>query len=157
MAFDKNLDKYKDFGAANKSSLGELFYQFLRFYAFELDFEEKVMSVRLGSLMPKSDKGWHLLQDNRLCVEEPFKISRNLANTADDTSMRGIHLELRRAFALVADGHLEKSCEQYTYPPDEPKSSEHFVPPIARPVIPQPPHPPRGGSSVGGVDGRQLI
>ena len=111
------------------------------------------MSLRLGDLMSKTEKGWHLLQDNRLCVEEPFNTSRNLANTADDTSMRGIHLELRRAFAMVADGNLNKCCEQYVYPPDEPKSSEHFVPPTARPVIPQAPHPPRG-SKLGGRGGR---
>ena len=153
MAFDKEMEKYKDFGVANRSTLGELLYEFFRFYAFDMDFEEKVVSVRLGSLMSKVEKGWHLLQDNRLCVEEPFNTFRNLANTADDTSMRGIHLELRRASALVADGLLDKCCEQYVYPPDEPKSSENFVPPTARPVIPQPPFPARGGK-LGGRGGR---
>ncbi len=112
-----------------------------------------MVSVRLGSLLSKIDKGWHLLQDNRLCVEEPFNTSRNLANTADDTSMRGIHLELRRAFAMIADGHLDKCCEPYIYPPDEPKSSEHFVPPTTRPVITQSPYPARGGK-LGGRGGR---
>ncbi len=146
VSFDRSLDAYKDFGKRNQSSLGQLLFQFFRYYGHELDFEQSVISVRLGRCLSKVEKGWHLLQDNRLCVEEPFNLSRNLANTADDTSMRGIHLELRRAFDLIGDGKLLKCCEQFVHPPDEIKPSENFVLPLARPVIPQlPMQPPRGG------------
>ncbi|KIW47097.1 uncharacterized protein PV06_02699 [Exophiala oligosperma] len=139
VSFDRNTETYKDFGARNKSSLGELLFHFFRYYGHELDFEQNVVSVRLGRLLSKVEKQWHLLQDNRLCVEEPFNLSRNLANTADDTSMRGIHLELRRAFDMIGRGDLEGCCEQFEYPAEEIRPSEHFVPPAARPVIPQPP------------------
>ncbi|KIW10266.1 hypothetical protein PV08_11228 [Exophiala spinifera] len=139
VSFDRNTETYKDFGARNKSSLGELLFHFFRYYGHELDFEQNVVSVRLGRLLSKVEKQWHLLQDNRLCVEEPFNVSRNLANTADDTSMRGIHLELRRAFDMIGRGNLEECCEQFEYPAEEIRPSEHFVPPAARPVIPQPP------------------
>lgn len=148
VSFDHHIEAYKDCGRRNTSSLAELLFHFFRYYGHELDFEQHVVSVRLGRTLPKTEKAWHLLQDNRLCVEEPFNISRNLANTADDTSMRGIHLELRRAFGLLAEGKLDQCCEQFEYPPDEPKTSEHFVPPSARPVIPQPPtQPSRGGKN----------
>lgn len=53
--------------------------------------------------------------------------------------MRGIHLELRRAFELIGEAKLEECCQQFEYPTEEIKPSEHFVPPSARPVIPQPP------------------
>lgn len=139
VSFDRNVESYQDFGARNKSSLGELLFHFFRYYGHEFDFEQNVVSVRIGGVLPKTEKAWHLLQDNRLCVEEPFNISRNLANTADDTSMRGIHLELRRAYELIGEGKLETCCEQFVYPAEETKLSEHFVPPSARPVIPQPP------------------
>nr|KAK5440159.1 hypothetical protein LTR18_008096 [Exophiala xenobiotica] len=139
VAFDRNIGIYKEFGSRNKSSLGELLFHFFRYYGHELDFGSNVVSVRLGRLLSKTEKQWHLLQDNRLCVEEPFNVSRNLANTADDTSMRGIHLELRRAFELIGSGKLEECCEEFEYPAEEIKPSEHFVPPSARPVIPQPP------------------
>ncbi|KAL2401320.1 Poly(A) RNA polymerase cid13 [Exophiala dermatitidis] len=139
VSFDRDVDAYRDFGARNKSSLGELLFHFFRYYGHELDFEQSVVSVRLGRVTTKVEKSWHLLQDNRLCVEEPFNISRNLANTADDTSMRGIHMELRRAYDLIGEGKLEECCEQFVYPAEEIKPSEHFVPPSARPVIPQPP------------------
>lgn len=146
MSFDRNMDAYKDFGSRNKSSLGELLFHFFRYYGHELDFERNVVSVRLGRCLSKVEKAWHLQQDNRLCVEEPFNVSRNLANTADDTSMRGIHLELRRAFDLIGDGKLLKCCEQFVHPPDDIKPSEHFVPPSTRPVIAQlPTQAARGG------------
>ncbi|RMZ88629.1 hypothetical protein DV736_g4141, partial [Chaetothyriales sp. CBS 134916] len=148
VSFDKNADAYRDFGAANHASLGQLLFQFFRYYAFEFDFEQGVVSVRRASVLSKTEKSWHRLQDNRLCVEEPFNISRNLANTADDTSMRGIHLELRRAFSLLADGQLDQCCEQYEYAVEEPKPSADFIPPTSRPVIAQAPSaPPRTGKT----------
>lgn len=141
VAFDRDLAKYEGFGKANTSSLGDLLFQFFRYYGHELDFEANALSVRRGGLLPKSEKNWQLLQDNRLCVEEPFNITRNLANTADDTSMRGIHLELRRAFNLVAAGKFDECCEQYVAPvPDPvPKRLEAFIPPTTKAIIPQPP------------------
>lgn len=154
VSFDRDTEKYKDFGAQNKSSLGELLFHFFRYYSHELDFEQNVVSVRLGKVLPKVEKSWHLLQDNRLCVEEPFNVSRNLANTADDTSMRGIHLELRRAFELLGQGKLEDCCEQFVHAPDEIKPSDIFVPPSSRPVIPQPPTQPSRGGRSGGRGGR---
>ncbi|RMZ78561.1 hypothetical protein DV738_g3819, partial [Chaetothyriales sp. CBS 135597] len=153
VSFDKNIEAYREFGSANHASLGQLLFQFFRYYAFEFDYEHSVVSVRKASVLSKEEKSWHRLQDNRLCIEEPFNISRNLANTADDTSMRGIHLELRRAFSLLADGQLDQCCEQYEYPVEEPKPSADFVPPTSRPVIAQaPPAPSRTGktSSRGG-------
>jgi DNA polymerase sigma len=141
VAFDKDVSLYSGYGSRNKDSLGQLLFQFFRYYGHELDFEKKVISVRLGKVISKVEKGWSFLQDNRLCVEEPFNISRNLGNTADDTSMRGIHLELRRAFEMVAEGNLEKCCEQYEYPVDEGKMSEIFVLPEPRPIVAQMPPP----------------
>jgi hypothetical protein len=141
VTFDKDVNLYSGYGARNKDSLGQLLFQFFRYYGQELDFEKKVISVRLGRVISKVEKGWSFLQDNRLCVEEPFNISRNLGNTADDTSMRGIHLELRRAFKMVAEANLEKCCEQYEYPLDESKPSEIFVLPEPRPIVAQMPPP----------------
>ena len=70
-------------------------------------------------MISKEGKKWHLMQNNRLCVEEPFNTDRNLGNTADDTSFRGIHLELRRAFDLVKEAKLADCLEQYEFPAAE--------------------------------------
>ena len=126
--FNDNVEKLRDFGASNKESIGELLFNFFRRYAHDLDYEKDVVSVREGRLISKEAKTWHLMQNNRLCVEEPFNTERNLGNTADDISFRGIHLELRRAFDLIADARLEECLEQYEFPPIEEKFWEKPTP-----------------------------
>jgi len=120
--FADDVDKLRGFGRENKESIGELLFHFYRFYAHEFDYDKFVLAVRLGKMMPKKEKNWHLThQNNMLCVEEPFNTARNLGNTADDTSFRGLHLELRRAFDLVAEAKLQECCEQYVFPKEEEK------------------------------------
>ena len=141
VTFDKDLSKYEGFGRSNSATLGDLLFEFFHYYGHELDFETSVMSVRLGKVIPKSEKSWNRLQDNRLCVEEPFNISRNLGNTADDTSVRGIHQEIRRACSLMAKGDLDACCEQFIPVQTEPlpRRTETFIPPTTKAIIPQPP------------------
>lgn len=144
------------YGKENKQSLGDLFFQFFRYYGHELDYERSVISVREGRVISKEGKGWHLLQNNRLCVEEPFNTIRNLGNTADDTSFRGVHIELRRAFRAISDGDFALCCEQYEYPPETERSWER-PPPQPRPVVtaaPPPPPPASRGGRGGGRGGR---
>ncbi|KAI8632740.1 hypothetical protein F5Y19DRAFT_328564 [Xylariaceae sp. FL1651] len=133
-AFADDVGKLRGFGDKNKSTLGELLFQFFRFFAHEFDYSLHVLSVRLGKLITKNDKKWHLAINNQLCVEEPFNTGRNLGNTADDTAFRGIHLELRRAFDLIAQGKLEDCCEQYIYPKEEERIFQK-PPPVSRPVL----------------------
>ncbi|KAJ5104825.1 PAP/25A-associated [Penicillium alfredii] len=150
-SFDDNLDSLTQFGRKNKQSVGELFFEFFRYYGHELDYEKNVISVREGNLISKEAKGWHLLMNNRLCVEEPFNTSRNLGNTADDTSFRGLHLELRRAFKHAAQGDLIACCEQFEFPAEEERTWER-PPPQPRPIL-TPSLPSRGGRG-GGRGGR---
>jgi DNA polymerase sigma len=123
--FADDLDKLIGFGKENKESLGQLLFQFFRVYGYEMDYEKMVISVREGRLLTREEKTWHLAglkkeARHRLCVEEPFNTDRNLGNSADDFAWRGIHLELRRAFDLLADhGQLDKACEQYEFPNEE--------------------------------------
>ncbi|KAJ6002088.1 hypothetical protein N7522_007315 [Penicillium canescens] len=164
-SFDDNLDILTQFGRKNHQSVGELFFEFFRYYGHELDFEKNVISVREGKLINKDAKNWHLGMNNRLCVEEPFNTSRNLGNTADDTSFRGLHLELRRAFRSVAKGDMAECCEQFEFPQEEERTWER-PPPQPRPTL-TPSLPSRGGrggnrggrfgnqSSRGGLGGRR--
>ncbi|OCK77097.1 hypothetical protein K432DRAFT_418835 [Lepidopterella palustris CBS 459.81] len=123
--FADDLDVLQGFGSKNKETLGQLLFQFFRRYGHEIDYEKYVISVRHGKLLTRKQKGWDLDSltregRNRLCVEEPFNTYRNLGNSADDFAFRGIHLEIRQAFDLLADGgQLEKACEQYEFPPEE--------------------------------------
>jgi DNA polymerase sigma len=118
--FADNMKKLRGFGNKNKSSEAELLFQFFRFYAHEFDYDKHVLSVRSGKLVTKTEKKWNFVAaNNQLCVEEPFNTVRNLGNTADEYSFRGLHLELRRAFDLISCAKLEEACEQYVYPKEE--------------------------------------
>ena len=130
-AFADDLITLRGCGHKNKETLGDLLFHFFRKYAYELDYERNVVSVREGQLISKHAKGWHLMQNNRLCVEEPFNTERNLGNTADDISFRGVHMELRRAFELVSEAKLEECVEQYKFPELEEKIWEK---PLPKPV-----------------------
>ncbi|KAL8718022.1 MAG: hypothetical protein Q9225_004808 [Loekoesia sp. 1 TL-2023] len=129
-AFADDLGSLRGFGQKNKETLGELLFHFFRRYAYEIDYEKNVVSVREGQLISKEGKKWHLMQNNRLCVEEPFNTERNLGNTADDISFRGLHLEIRRAFGLISEAKLSACTEQYEYPAIEEKFWEK---PAAKP------------------------
>lgn len=148
-SFDDDIKTLSQFGRHNKQSVGELLFQFFRYYGHELDYETNVISVREGTLTNKVAKGWHLLMNNRLCVEEPFNTVRNLGNTADDTSFRGLHLELRRAFKSVAKGDLEEACEQFEYPVEEERTWERPRPQPRPTLTPSLPTRGRGGGRGG--------
>ena len=123
-SFDDDVSRLKGHGYNNKESVGELLFNFFRRYAHDVDYEKQVISVREGRLVSKEAKKWHLMQNNRLCVEEPFNTERNLGNTADDISFRGIHLELRRAFDFISDSKLDKCLDEYEFPITEEKTWE---------------------------------
>ncbi|KAK7752511.1 hypothetical protein SLS62_005479 [Diatrype stigma] len=133
-SFADDVEKLRGFGDKNKSTLGELLFQFFRFYAHEFDYSTYVLSIRLGRLVTKKDKKWHLALNNQLCVEEPFNTNRNLGNTADDTAFRGLHLEMRRAFDLIAKGNLDECCEQFVFPKEEERIFQK-PPTVSRPVL----------------------
>lgn len=117
--FADDIPKLRGFGAKNKDGLAALVFQFFRFYAHEFDYDKYALSIRLGRMLTKTEKKWHIGSNNMLCIEEPFNTMRNLGNTADDTSFRGLHMELRRAFDLIAEGKFEECCEQYVFPKEE--------------------------------------
>ncbi|KYK58118.1 hypothetical protein DCS_05131 [Drechmeria coniospora] len=151
--FADNLKRIKGFGAKNKSSVSDLLFQFFRFYAHEFDYDKHVLSVRQGKLLTKLEKNWHYQINNQLCVEEPFNVSRNLGNTADEYSFRGLHLELRRAFDLISEAKLSEACDQYVYPKEEEKVWTR-PPQQPRPVLVRSSSQSHSGRGRGGHRGR---
>ncbi|KAG0650447.1 Poly(A) RNA polymerase cid13 [Hyphodiscus hymeniophilus] len=134
-AFADDLNALRNFGQKNEEPLGGLLFSFFRFYSHEFDYDKLVISVRSGRQISKVEKRWHITNNNALCVEEPFNIGRNLGNTADDTSFRGLHTELRRAFDLISVGKLEECCEQYEFPKEEKPNRERPAAVKSKPAI----------------------
>jgi hypothetical protein len=140
-SFADDLEALQGFGAENAESIGQLLFHFFRLYGHEVDYEKVVISVRQGGRITREEKNWHPGGGqkegvNRLCVEEPFSTDRNLGNSADDYAWRGIHLEIRRAFELLADGQqLENACEQFEFPAQEQTSSIFKKPQSQKAII----------------------
>jgi hypothetical protein len=148
--FADDLEALQGFGNENKETLGELLFGFFRFYGHEMDYDKQVVSVRNGKVLSKTEKGWHIGTNNGLCVEEPFNTSRNLGNTADDYSFRGLHLELRRAFDLIADGKLDECCEEYIFPEEEERTIFQKPRQGPKPILSRTPSSTRGGGGNSG-------
>ena len=139
--FADDVEALQGCGDRNKETLAELLFQFFRHYGYEFDYSKYVVSVKEGRLLSRKEKGWDPTnyQDkearNRLCVEEPFTVIRNLGNSADDYAWSGIHGEIRRAFDLLADGcQLETCCEEFVFPPEE-KPVFQRPPPKPKPTL----------------------
>jgi hypothetical protein len=135
--FDDDLESIGDFGSKNKESVGQLLFHFFRYYGFEFNYDESVVSIRHQHTLSRKDKGWGAASKEghlRLCIEEPFNATRNLGNSADLTAFRGIHLEIRSAFAHICELNLVKLCEEYVFPVEE-KSIFKRPAPVAKPVL----------------------
>ncbi|CAO0792253.1 unnamed protein product [Mucor circinelloides] len=118
-SFCDDLSRLVGFGRSNHESLGGLLYAFFRKFAFEFDYATQVISVRSGKLLSRCEKGWHKGMESRraLCIEEPFDTRRNLGNSADETSVRGLRLEFERAVNILLEtrGNLDSLCRWYNY------------------------------------------
>lgn len=114
-AFCTDVESLRGFGSKNHESLGGLLFAFFRHYAVEFDYEEQVVSVRHGRYLDKREKGWNTGRNRQsLCVEEPFNVARNLGNSADEASVKGLINEFRRAFHLLLEhASLDLICEPY--------------------------------------------
>jgi Cid1 family poly A polymerase len=122
VAFDDDVEALRGFGSKNESSIAQLLFHFFRYYAFEFKYDESVVSVRQGRVLTRKEKGWTSNSKDgqwKLCIEEPFNTARNLGNSADPTSFRGLHGEIRRAFTHLAKLELEKMLQKYEFPAEE--------------------------------------
>ncbi|KAG9326927.1 hypothetical protein KVV02_001877 [Mortierella alpina] len=119
-SFFSDLSQLEGFGSTNKESLGGLLYAFFRKFAIEFDYDHHVISVRHACYLTKESKGWNKpgRHYRLLCVEEPFDTTRNLGNSCDMASSKGLKQEFRRALDILNNnGTLDQVCEQWVFPP----------------------------------------
>ncbi|KAF9429231.1 hypothetical protein BGZ76_001631 [Entomortierella beljakovae] len=124
-SFCQDLEQLEGFGLPNKETLGGLLYAFFRRFAIEFDYDNYVVSIREGCYLTKESKNWHVpgKQYKMLCIEEPFDTSRNLGNSADMMSCKGLKEEFKRALTILYNkGSLNECCEQFVFP-----SSYYYV------------------------------
>ncbi|KAG0034361.1 hypothetical protein BGZ81_005037 [Podila clonocystis] len=119
-SFFEDLSKLEGFGYSNKETLGGLLYAFFRRFAIEFDYDHHVISMRHGRYLTKESKDWHIPGKHYklFCVEEPLDTSRNLGNSSDMASSKGLKQEFGRALdILIHRGSLNECCEQWVFPP----------------------------------------
>jgi DNA polymerase sigma len=108
----------------NEMSIGELAIGFFRYYAFEFDYANDCVSVRMGGVISRAAKGWEDQKGSRmrgmdgqpaaLCVEDPFILERNCAVSAIRRSIAGIRWEYERALrALLSYRSLDQLCSKW--------------------------------------------
>lgn len=107
------------FTTTNTESVGELLVGFFKYYAFEFDFGQDVISIRLmpqsirelrkkdeGEVtryLNKKEKGWtnYAQVRNAMCIEDPFETNFNVARTCTHEGLAQIQYELVRAYHML--------------------------------------------------------
>lgn len=118
-SFQDDADILQSFGEQNRESIGYLFYSFFRYMLFQFDYEHSVVSPRHGCILSKASKRWDIGLNNCFCIEDPMCSTRNLANTMDDSSLRGLRLEIQRALTRILDFNtVSEIFQQFEYSTD---------------------------------------
>jgi DNA polymerase sigma len=55
---------------------GALWIALLRYYTEQFNYHENIVTIRQYELLPRVNKGWF---SNMIAIEDPFELSRNLA------------------------------------------------------------------------------
>ena len=105
------------FYSENKQTLGELLLGFLQYYA-KFDYVKYVISVRVGSLLLKSEilqKSDDWIQWKLLCIEEPFEQTNTARSVYDVNVFEYIKYAFQTSFQRLITTHdissiLPKNC-----------------------------------------------
>ncbi|WWD00319.1 hypothetical protein V866_007230 [Kwoniella sp. B9012] len=109
--FDDVETLRREWSSVNFESVGELLIDFFRFFSHDFQFNNSVLSLRAGQLT-KESKGWvndidvgglnEMARDrNRLCIEDPFEITYNVARTVTKDGLYTIRGEFMRATRIL--------------------------------------------------------
>lgn len=101
----------QEWSSVNFESVGELLIDFFRYFSHDFQFNTMVLSLRAGPLT-KESKGWtndidvgglnEMARDrNRLCIEDPFEITYNVARTVTKDGLYTIRGEFMRATRIL--------------------------------------------------------
>jgi len=141
--FDKSFVSFPEH-QSNQESLGELLLGFFHYFAHEFDYDNDVVCVRLGKIISKLDKCWHLKPDlsfdemgdeeraahgddspprfrrlefHEFCIEDPFDTSHDVGRIVDDQTLGVMREEFTRAYErLVETGDIHVVFEKFEEP-----------------------------------------
>ncbi|KAG0257348.1 hypothetical protein DFQ27_005180 [Actinomortierella ambigua] len=118
---------------SRRQSVGELLYEFFRYFVNEFRYATQVVSIRKGGLLTKDEKEWSkefLQAENRphtgvrsrylFCIEDPFEVDHNVARTVDRYTLFTIRGEFMRATKVLSrggDNIIGRLCQEKEDPP----------------------------------------
>lgn len=103
-AFFDRVDRLRNFGARNDESISRLLWGFFRYWAYDHDYMNDVISVRVGQNISKREKDWtrRIGNDRHLiCIEDPFETSHDLGRVVDKYSIKILREEFERAADIM--------------------------------------------------------
>ncbi|XP_068594468.1 poly(A) RNA polymerase GLD2 [Brachionichthys hirsutus] len=95
----KNIPSYN---SRNQSSLGELLLGFLRYYAVHFRWNEQVISVREGKVLPKNN--YFEWRNKYICVEEPFERNNVARAVHEKIKFDAIKAKFHESFRILQLG-----------------------------------------------------
>jgi terminal uridylyltransferase len=112
----------------NVTSVGDLWYQMLRFYTEEFDFNEYVVSIKQKAKLGRFQKLW---TSKCIAIEDPFDLNHNLGSGLSRKSMFLLFLLMQGLIkiAFAVNNFIIKAFR---------KGRMHFGTPIAREEVPPP-------------------
>ncbi|KAF9174913.1 hypothetical protein BGX21_008833 [Mortierella sp. AD011] len=122
--FDRDYTRHKNFGAANKKSVGQLLIEFFEYYTRYFDYQTMEVNVRLGGGVrirdeitsklakggakraPQPGKG-----EKKLFVKDPFILDRNVSGTCIGRKLERVWRIFEHIYLTLSKGEFEKAFE----------------------------------------------
>lgn len=117
--FYTEFEQLTYYGQNNTETVGQLLIGFYKYYACEFDWDNSVVSIRVGRHLTKVEKQWNEKDpENRdnflIAIEDPFELSHNLGRLVDLENLDIIKYEFQRAYKLLCTNEsLITICKRY--------------------------------------------
>ncbi|EGG21559.1 hypothetical protein DFA_01445 [Cavenderia fasciculata] len=111
MISDKNCKYYNNlgqlrevFGKHNTMTVPELLFAFFQYYALHFDYQNSVISIRSGVILPAKTKTWDDKREYFFMIEDPFDTTFNIARSIRKPHhLAAIVKEFMRAYELLSN------------------------------------------------------
>ncbi|KAF9201387.1 hypothetical protein BGZ49_008370 [Haplosporangium sp. Z 27] len=117
--FDRDYTRHKNFGAANKKSVGQLLIEFFEYYSRYFDYQIMEVNVRQGggvrqrltkggrgAKRPAPGKG-----EKKLFVKDPFIRDRNVSGSCTGRHLNKVWMIFEYLYLTLSKGEFQKAFE----------------------------------------------
>ncbi|KAG0015789.1 hypothetical protein BGZ81_011525 [Podila clonocystis] len=118
-SFDHDIDRYRNFGAANTKSVGQLLIEFFEFYCRYFDYRTLEVNVRLGGYKVQEEvlkwrsSGRKQLRsgqgEKKLIVMDPFILDRNVAGTCNSRQLTHVWRTFQWLYYQLSQGRYQQA------------------------------------------------